>query len=362
MNRTASCFVRIKNEEKREEIREWLRESGYITDSFQIRDDHQYVVTSASGSMRAWTCCELPDLHIRHDCGTDIELFRTLAAMNDRNDRDQWFVFTRDVYDLADEFKSGDVPVVRKGEFYLCTEEKMTVASARKAAPIEIVGYYHSKRDRAMSAAQRKRMYADMRIEDMTTVKFVGLRRYCIDLVMDAVRSEHNRNMLEFFKITAAELELLPFTNAVAITFMGIIGYWHYLMQQKSNPAHFVRDAIHDLRECINNFDRDGFSPRTEEFVDFYKPLPPGTNDTRTPFNIVSCYLLYMRGQWSKEECRKVFHWNWVDFWNKWLSCCDPSVSGAAERFYDKLDKKEEKRLLVERALQCYDENLYRIA
>jgi hypothetical protein len=78
------------------------------------------------------------------------------------------------------------------------------------------------------------------------------------------------------------------------------------------------------------------------------------TTNGRTPVNIVTCYFHYMWCRWDEEECQRVFHWNWEHFWSKWCSCCNPSSSGAAERFFSALGQGNDK-LLVDRACECYD-------
>lgn len=67
------CFVRVEDAAEREKLIEWLL---YIGHKSVIANDFE-VTTIGDG-------------HI--ECGTSVELFKALAAMNDENDREQWFV------------------------------------------------------------------------------------------------------------------------------------------------------------------------------------------------------------------------------------------------------------------------------
>ncbi len=84
------------------------------------------------------------------------------------------------------------------------------------------------------------------------------------------------------------------------------------------------------------------------------------TMNGRTPASIVSCFFVYMWNRWNEEECRQVFGWNYQHFWGKWCYHASRFSSGAAECFYAELDMGNQ-QLLVERALQCYDEKLRNI-
>ncbi|WP_302756889.1 hypothetical protein [Alistipes indistinctus] len=64
------------------------------------------------------------------DCGENTELFKALAAMNDENDREQWFV--------------------EEGRMFKCTSDKINGYSyhwmtTRKATAEEIVQYFKNK-------------------------------------------------------------------------------------------------------------------------------------------------------------------------------------------------------------------------
>lgn len=92
MTFTTPCFVRVENPEKRKELIEWLEGIGYKLE--YLRNDGVIVLTSEN---RVYVYGEALYRVIKVDydaidCGTDIKLFKALAAMNEENDREQWFV------------------------------------------------------------------------------------------------------------------------------------------------------------------------------------------------------------------------------------------------------------------------------
>ena len=92
MTFTTPCFVRVENPEKRKELIEWLEGIGYKLE--YLRNDGVIVLTSEN---RVYVYGEAVHEIIKSDydtidCGENTELFKALAAMNDVNDREQWFV------------------------------------------------------------------------------------------------------------------------------------------------------------------------------------------------------------------------------------------------------------------------------
>ena len=73
------------------------------------------------------------------DCGENIELFKALAAMNDENDREQWFI--------AEEAKAWVnqglyAPI---GSFEKCLLEHRVGIPARKATVEEIIEHFKKR-------------------------------------------------------------------------------------------------------------------------------------------------------------------------------------------------------------------------
>ena len=101
MKFTTSCFVRVEDVDKRKKLVEWLEGQigyRYCVGCYNARSDIDsplipYVLVSTRAETGFVQCfVQRPDEGI--DCGTDVELFKALAAMNDVNDHYQWFVAT----------------------------------------------------------------------------------------------------------------------------------------------------------------------------------------------------------------------------------------------------------------------------
>ena len=142
MTFTTPCFVRVENPEKRKELIEWLKALGYRLE--YLRNDGVIVLTSEN---RVYVYGEALYRVIKvdydaFDCGTDIELFKALAAMNEENDREQWYAYTE--YP-TNEGKNG----VRKFVFNEPArfDSFVDVPSGyyRKATVEEIVEYFKNK-------------------------------------------------------------------------------------------------------------------------------------------------------------------------------------------------------------------------
>ena len=94
------CFVRVEDAEKRDELIAYCKKIGYLQ---KYACDNKYLTVIAGFEPNqvdtALWCKDLRDAMLGRgliDCGTDIELFKALAAMNDENDREQWFTDTAD--------------------------------------------------------------------------------------------------------------------------------------------------------------------------------------------------------------------------------------------------------------------------
>lgn len=94
MKFTTPCFIRVEDAEKREELFRWLAHLGYAVCDWRWRDCIRIIRcwTTPKGTSKAvgYPCKQVRKTDI--DCGTDIELFKALAAMNNENDHEQWFV------------------------------------------------------------------------------------------------------------------------------------------------------------------------------------------------------------------------------------------------------------------------------
>ena len=98
MKFTTPCFARFEDAEKRKELAVWLSSIGrYVSPAVTSSDDHKdwVIVTEPydpdlDGYVGIWA--KTPKSPAFIDCGEDIELFKALAAMNDENDNEQYFV------------------------------------------------------------------------------------------------------------------------------------------------------------------------------------------------------------------------------------------------------------------------------
>ena len=92
MTFTTPCFVRVENPEKRKELTEWLRNLGRKV----MAAPNMHLVAQNGEGVCLWMELEYHTDKVFAkefiDCGANIELFKALAAMNDENDREQWFV------------------------------------------------------------------------------------------------------------------------------------------------------------------------------------------------------------------------------------------------------------------------------
>ncbi len=75
MSFTTPCFVRVEDPAERKKLIEWLEDIGQEF----CAACHELVFSNK------YSC-------IPFNCGTNVELFKSLAAMNDENDREQWFI------------------------------------------------------------------------------------------------------------------------------------------------------------------------------------------------------------------------------------------------------------------------------
>ncbi len=80
------AFVRVENPAERKELIEWLEGVEY---RIRRNADKPLIITHLGVAYIGGCPCSTKD---HYDCGTNVALFRALAAMNDSNDREQRFV------------------------------------------------------------------------------------------------------------------------------------------------------------------------------------------------------------------------------------------------------------------------------
>lgn len=106
MKFTTKCFVRVESLEKRKELAEWLKSIGYNVCRCCLFDGWNTLHCTQNGEAHGipdhdgdtgynigWFKAEDADKdHPSYDCGENTELLKALAAMNDENDNEQYFV------------------------------------------------------------------------------------------------------------------------------------------------------------------------------------------------------------------------------------------------------------------------------
>lgn len=124
MTYTVPCFVHVEDVLEREKLIEWLKGIGYT--HFPFLYPSPFIATDSRGMI--W----MTDANRggAYDAGTSIELFKALAAMNNENDREQWFV--------------------EEGRMFKCNSQKLNNYSyhalyTRKATVEEIVAYFRKQ-------------------------------------------------------------------------------------------------------------------------------------------------------------------------------------------------------------------------
>lgn len=129
MTFTTPCFVRVENPKKRKELIEWLEGIGYT--HFPFIHDSCLIATDSDG--RIWLTDANRDG--AYDCQTNTDLFKALAAMNDENDREQWFIVEHTGSDEEMVFADSEnaLAYIQSGDGY------------RKATAEEIVEYFKNK-------------------------------------------------------------------------------------------------------------------------------------------------------------------------------------------------------------------------
>lgn len=145
MKFSTPCFVCVEDANKRKELIEWIGRVGYkVYDWYWgecIRVIRCWTTPKGISKAVGYPCKQVRKTDI--DCGTNIELFKALAAMNDENDREQWFTDGREWWfsdfndfdgcmTTAAECEAGNV-----GSITYCEEYGI-----RKATADEVIDYF----------------------------------------------------------------------------------------------------------------------------------------------------------------------------------------------------------------------------
>ena len=149
MKFTTPCFVRVEDAEKRDELLVWLKCIGYGSCDFLwgncIKIIRCWTTPKGVGKAVGYPCKQVRKTDI--DCGENIELFKALAAMNDENDREQWFTDTADDFCLCSSDRWSDEWQKENFEKYYCYW--------RKATAEEIIGHFKRHRNNGHETDRR---------------------------------------------------------------------------------------------------------------------------------------------------------------------------------------------------------------
>ena len=145
MTFTTTCFVRVENPEKRKELIEWLCDIGRPHRKVVPLNVFPFII-----AYDGWhDNVSIESLNIYQekmpgliDCGENIELFKALAAMNDENDREQWYSYTE--YP-TNEGKNGARKFVFNEPARFDSFVDVPSGYYRKATAEEIVEYFKNK-------------------------------------------------------------------------------------------------------------------------------------------------------------------------------------------------------------------------
>lgn len=121
------CFVCVEDADVRNELIRWAASIGYI--ALDIPKEEIYgrnVICDGQcvGAVQDPAAFHYNDPYI--DCGTNVELFKALAAMNDENDREQWFMDTADDFCVCSSDHWEDEWCKENFQTYYCHWRKAT--------------------------------------------------------------------------------------------------------------------------------------------------------------------------------------------------------------------------------------------
>lgn len=138
------CFVRVEDPAERQKLIEWCNDVIGRTGD----EDYTYGDVVLCIKDTTYCCCYEETEFVANDttidCGISVDLFRALAAMNDENDREQWFVVKKNISDFYDI----DDIIYQKGDmFFNESGEPLVEKYFRKATAEEIVEYFKKREE-----------------------------------------------------------------------------------------------------------------------------------------------------------------------------------------------------------------------
>lgn len=105
----------------------------------------------------------------------------------------------------------------------------------------------------------------------MSLSDFSVLRERCFSLVRAELKAHYKGELIEDIITLTQVHRMLPAVPLLENTYRGILGYHRYLQQQGDVPIEFFQNALHDLTKSVHFDRKDGFIPRTADYVKFYE-------------------------------------------------------------------------------------------
>ncbi len=145
---TTPCFVRVEDAAERKKLIELLKRIGWRFRGIASPEKKYVVADAHHQTVTTWVLDEWGAERFENIgyifCGTNVELFKALAAMNDENDREQWFVVKKNISDCYDI----DDIIYQKGDmFFNESGEPLVEKHFRKATAEEIVEYFKKREE-----------------------------------------------------------------------------------------------------------------------------------------------------------------------------------------------------------------------
>lgn len=104
----------------------------------------------------------------------------------------------------------------------------------------------------------------------MKTKTFAELKSQVYDLLEKHMQSDPE--LLEAFQNNLKpQFDAMPRSKAGKLVLKGIIGFQSYIEQSGGKTSSIVSNALHDLREFVDNGTQKWFSPRIRRYIDYSK-------------------------------------------------------------------------------------------
>ncbi len=143
------CFVRVENPTERKELIEWLESVGQEP-WFSFSANKEAIVHADRDKFVCMSEAIIKpgqeQLNIYHndiDCGTNIALFKALAAMNDSNDWEQWYYCLVTLEISAEGFEGAEPTICWSGTIAHRDDDRVfDLKHWRKATAEEIIKHF----------------------------------------------------------------------------------------------------------------------------------------------------------------------------------------------------------------------------